>query len=208
MPPCTADSTTEDTKLTESLRGLRVETLLDEMPSESLLHLVDARFLSVIPAQAGIQGGETTLVALLGWTAPTRHLCAKMRSSRSQPREPSVEKLIRIGVDTSKSVFQLHGVNETENVVLRRKLQRRQMLSFFAQLEPTKVGMEACGGSHYWARELQALGHEVVLLAPQYAKMYVKRGKNDAADAEAICEAMSRPTMRFVPMRPQKSRPR
>src|SRR5215469_14170929 len=68
---------------------------------------------------------------------------------RSQPREPSVEKLIRIGVDTSKSVFQLHGVNESENVVLRRKLQRRQMLSFFAQLEPTKVGMEACGGSHY-----------------------------------------------------------
>ena len=109
-----------------------------------------------------------------------------------------MEKLIRIGVDTSKSVFQLHGVNESENVVLRRKLQRRQMLSFFAQLEPTKVGMEACGGSHYWACELRALGHEVVLLAPQYAKMYVKRGKNDAADAEAICEAMSRPTMRFV----------
>src|ERR1700730_10105213 len=104
-------------------------------------------------------------------------------------------------MDTSKSVFQLHGVNGAEQVVLRKKLRRRQVLEFFAGLEPTKVGRKACGGSHYWARELRALGHEVVLLPPQYVKPYVKRNKNDAADAEAICEAMSRPTMRFVPLK-------
>jgi transposase len=109
-----------------------------------------------------------------------------------------MEKVIRIGMDTSKSVFQLHGVNGAEQVVLRKTLRRRQVLEFFARLAPTKVGMEACGGAHYWARELRALGHEVVLLPPQYVKPYVKRGKNDRADAEAICEAMSRPTMRFV----------
>jgi len=112
-----------------------------------------------------------------------------------------VTKLIRIGVDTSKSVFQLHGVDEAEQPLLRKKLRRAQMMAFFAKLEATKIGMEACGASHHWARELEALGHEVVLLPPQYVKAYLKRGKNDAADAEAICEAMSRPTMRFVPVK-------
>jgi len=107
-------------------------------------------------------------------------------------------KIIRIGMDTSKSVFVLHGVEAAEKPVLRKKLRRSQVLAFFAKLEPTKVGMEACGGAHYWARELRALGHEVVLLPPQYVKPYVQRNKNDAADAEAICEAMSRPRMRFV----------
>jgi transposase len=110
-------------------------------------------------------------------------------------------KIIRIGMDTSKSVFVLHGVDAAEQPVLRKKLRRRQVLEFFAKLEPTKIGLEACGGAHYWARELRALGHEVVLLPPQYVKPYVKRNKNDAADAEAICEAMSRPTMRFVPVK-------
>jgi transposase len=112
-----------------------------------------------------------------------------------------VTKIIRIGMDTSKSVFVLHGVDAAERPVLRKKLRRRQVLEFFAKLEPTKIGLEACGGAHYWARELRALGHEVVLLPPQYVKPYVKRNKNDAADAEAICEAMSRPTMRFVPVK-------
>ena len=84
---------------------------------------------------------------------------------------------------------------------LRKQLRRSQVLAFFAKLPPTKVGLEACGGAHYWARELIALGHEVVLLPAQYVKPYVKRGKNDAADAEAICEAMSRPSMRFVPVK-------
>ena len=110
-------------------------------------------------------------------------------------------KIIRIGVDTSKSVFVLHGVDPAEQVVLRKKLRRKQVLEFFVRLEPTRIGLEACGAAHYWARELQRLGHEVVLLPPQYVKPYVKRNKNDAADAEAICEAMSRPTMRFVPVK-------
>jgi len=109
-----------------------------------------------------------------------------------------MEKFSRIGVDTSKEFFQLHGVDEREQVVLRRKLRRKQVLRFFAGVEPTLVGLEASGGAHYWARELTRLGHDVRLMAPQYIKPYVKRGKNDAADAEAICEAMSRPTMRFV----------
>jgi len=112
-----------------------------------------------------------------------------------------VTKIIRIGMDTSKSVFVLHGVDAAEQPILRRKLRRKQVLEFFAKLEPTKVGLEACGAAHYWARELRALGHEVVLVPPQYVKPYVKRNKNDAADAEAICEAMSRPTMRFVPVK-------
>jgi transposase len=111
-----------------------------------------------------------------------------------------VGQLIRIGLDTSKSVFQLHGVDEAEQPVLRRKLRRRDMVTFFSKLSPTRIGMEACGASHYWARELRALGHEVALIPPQYVKPYVDRGKNDAADAEAICEAMSRPKVekRFV----------
>jgi transposase len=112
-----------------------------------------------------------------------------------------VTKIIRIGMDTSKSVFVLHGVDAAEQPILRRKLRRKQVLEFFAKLEPTKVGLEACGAAHYWARELRALGHEVVLVPPQYVKPYVKRNKNDAADAEAICEAMSRPRMRFVPVK-------
>ncbi|MBA1141062.1 IS110 family RNA-guided transposase [Mesorhizobium neociceri] len=110
-----------------------------------------------------------------------------------------MDKIIRIGMDTSKNVFQLHGVNEAEQPVLRKKLRRNQVLAFFAGLPPLKIGMEACGSAHYWARELRALGHEVVLLPPQYVKPYVKRSKSDAADAQAICEAMSRPDMRFVP---------
>jgi len=104
-------------------------------------------------------------------------------------------------MDTSKSVFVLHGVDAAEKVVLRKKLRRQQVIEFFGKLKPTKIGLEACGAAHHWARELEALAHEVVLLPPQYVKPYVKRGKNDAADAEAICEAMSRPTMRFVPVK-------
>ena len=114
-----------------------------------------------------------------------------------------MDQVIRVGMDTSKSVFQVHGVNGVEQAVLRRQLRRHQVLGFFARLAPTKIGMEACGGAHYWARELRALGHEVLLPPPQYVKAYVKRGKNDRIDAEAICEAMSRPTMRFVAVKTQ-----
>jgi transposase len=109
-----------------------------------------------------------------------------------------MNNVIRIGVDTSKSVFQLHGVDAAEHPVLRKKLRRRDFLKFFEGLAPTKVGLEACGGSHHWGRELTALGHEVKLLPAQHVKPYVQRNKNDKRDAEAICEAMSRPRMSFV----------
>ena len=112
-----------------------------------------------------------------------------------------MDEVIRIGLDTSKHVFQVHGVNATEQPVLRKQLRRGQVERFFSTLPPTRIGIEACGAAHHWARVLQALGHEVKLLPPQYVRPYVKRGKNDAADAEAICEAMSRPSMRFVPVR-------
>jgi transposase len=110
-----------------------------------------------------------------------------------------VEQVIRIGMDTSKQIFQLHGVNAAEVPVLRRKLRRKDMVVFFGKLAPTMIAIEACGASHHWSRLLQSFGHTVKLIAPQLVKPYVKRGKNDAADAEALCEAMSRPTMRFVP---------
>jgi transposase len=112
-----------------------------------------------------------------------------------------VDQIIRIGINTSKHIFQLHGVNASEQPLLRRKLRRKDMVMFFAKLSPTVIAIEACGGSHHWARPLRSFGHEVKLIAPQLVKPYVKRGKNDAADAEALCEAMSRPTMRFVPMK-------
>jgi transposase len=109
-----------------------------------------------------------------------------------------VKQVIRIGVDTSKHIFQLHGVDAVEQPVLRKRLGRKQVLEFFAKLPATKVGIEACGAAHYWARELAKLGHEVKLMAPQLVKPYVARNKNDARDAEGLCEAMSRPSMRFV----------
>lgn len=103
-----------------------------------------------------------------------------------------------IGVDLAKHVFQLHAVGPDGSVALRQKLRRGQMIGFFAKLPPCLVGMEACGSAHHWAREIRALGHEVRLMPAHYVKAYVKRGKNDVADAEAICEAVTRPTMRFV----------
>jgi len=104
-------------------------------------------------------------------------------------------------MDTSKYIFQLHGVDAAERPVLRKRLGRKQMVAFFAKLRPTVIGMEACGAAHYWARELAKLGHEVRLIAPQHVKPYVRRNKNDGRDAEGLCEAMSRPTMRFVPVK-------
>ena len=109
--------------------------------------------------------------------------------------------IIRIGLDTAKHVFEVHGVDENEQLVLRRQLRRSEMEKFFGRLAPSRIGLEACGASHHWARVMRGLGHEVVLLPPQYIKPYVKRGKSDAIDAAAICEAMSRPGMRFVPVK-------
>jgi len=104
----------------------------------------------------------------------------------------------RVGIDLAKQVFQLHGVDSQEKAVLRKQLRRAQMLEYFKKLPPCLIGMEACSSAHYWGRELQKLGHNVKLMAPQFVKPYVKSNKNDANDAEAICEAVARPTMRFV----------
>jgi transposase len=110
-------------------------------------------------------------------------------------------KLATIGIDLAKAVFQVHGVDERGKVLFRKQLKRKDVPSFFANLQPCLIGMEACGSAHYWARTLSGLGHTVRLMAPQFVKPYVKTNKNDAADAEAICEAVSRPNMRFVPIK-------
>ena len=110
-------------------------------------------------------------------------------------------KITRIGMDIAKSVFQLHAVDSRDRAALKKKLKRTEVLAFFRATPACEVGIEACGGAHHWAREIGKLGHSVKLIAPQFVKPYVKTNKNDAADAEAICEAMSRPNMRFVPIK-------
>src|SRR5450432_3268176 len=110
-------------------------------------------------------------------------------------------QITTIGLDIAKNVFQIHGIDAKEKVVVRKQLRRSQVIAFFAALPPCLVGMEACASAHYWARELTKLGHVVRLMPAKYVKAYVKRNKNDAADAEAICEAVRRPTMRFVPIK-------
>lgn len=115
--------------------------------------------------------------------------------------KPITMKPVTIGLDIAKNVFQVHGVDASGNVVVRKRLPRSKVLAFFAGLEPCVVGMEACATAHHWGRELMALGHEVRLMPPAYVKPYVKRGKNDALDAEACCEGVQRPTMRFVPVK-------
>jgi transposase len=109
-----------------------------------------------------------------------------------------MQAVTTIGLDIAKSVFQVHGIDAEGSVIVRRQLKRRYVLAFFQKLPPCVVGLEACASAHYWARELQALGHTVRMMPPAYVKPYVKRHKNDATDAEAICEAATRPTMRFV----------
>jgi transposase len=113
-------------------------------------------------------------------------------------------QVVTIGLDLAKSVFQVHGVAADGTVAVRRRLRRRDVPGFFAGLPPCLVGIEASRSAHYWARELAALGHTVRLMPPSYVKPYVKRNKNDAADAEAICEAVARPTMRFVPVKSEE----
>jgi transposase len=112
-----------------------------------------------------------------------------------------MKKFIRIGVDLAKNYFQIHALESEGGPAMSRKLTRPKMREFFSRIEPCVVGMEACGSAHYWARELRAMGHEALLMPPSYTKPYVKRGKNDAVDAAACCEAMSRPGMRFVPVK-------
>jgi len=136
---------------------------------------------------------------LMGWMAPSRHQSAKLVVvEEHQEREPSMNEITTIGLDLAKNVFQIHGVDGLGTAVLRKRLRRGQLLAFFAGLPRCLVGLEACATAHHWARELQAVGHDVRLMPPQYVKPYVKRNKHDAADAEAICEAVRRPSMRFV----------
>src|SRR6516164_689063 len=111
--------------------------------------------------------------------------------------EPSMGEVTTIGLDLAKHVFQVHGVDAEGATVLRKQLRRAQVLAFFSRLPPCLVGLEACATAHYWGREVRALGHEVRLMPAQYVKAYIKRNKHDAADAEAICEAVGRPTMRY-----------
>src|ERR1700694_5897098 len=118
-----------------------------------------------------------------------------------QQREPSMGDITTIGLDLAKNVFQVHAVDEAGSVVVRKRLRRGQVLAFFAGIPPCLVGLEACATAHHWARELIALGHETHLMPPHYVKAYVKRNKHDVADAEAICEAVRRPSMRFVPVK-------
>lgn len=118
-----------------------------------------------------------------------------------QPGEATEMKSTTIGIDLAKNVIQVHGVDERGKTVLKKQLKRQQVVTFFANLPQCLIGMEACASAHYWARKLQSFGHSVKLMAPQFVKPYVKTNKNDVADAEAICEAVSRPSMRFVPMK-------
>jgi transposase len=106
-----------------------------------------------------------------------------------------------VGLDLAKRVFQVHGIDERGKVAVRKQLRRREVMGFFATLPPCLMGMEACGGAHYWARCLRGYGHTVKLMAPQFVRPSVKTNKTDAQDAEAICEAVTRPTMRFVPVK-------
>ena len=114
-------------------------------------------------------------------------------------------KVTTAGIDLAKNVFQVHGVDERAKPVLRKQLKRKELMAFFARLEPCLIGMEACGSAHYWARKLGELGHTVRLMAPQFVKPYVKTNKNDRNDAEAICEAVARPNMRYVPVKTVES---
>ena len=116
-----------------------------------------------------------------------------------------MSEITTVGLDLAKNVFQVHGADASGRAELRKKLRRDQVLAFFSQLQPCIVAMEACGGAHFWGREIVKLGHEVRLIPPAYVKPFVKRQKNDAADAEAICEAAQRPTMRFVPVKSEET---
>src|SRR6476661_51678 len=142
---------------------------------------------------------------VMGWTPPSCNGIKvpkwKVVFKPLKRKGASEMKITTIGIDLAKAVFGVHGVDERGKAVLRKPLKRKEVVSFFANLEPCLIGMEACGSAHYWARKLTQLGHTVRLMAPQFVKPYVKTNKSDRNDAEAICEAVARPNMRFVPVK-------
>ena len=140
----------------------------------------------------------------MGWTPPPVNGIDVPEWKCHRPLEQegaSDMQITTVGLDLAKNVFQVHGADARGRAVLRKQLRRDQLIPFFSNLPVCVIGIEACGGSHHWGRRLQALGHTVRLMAPQFVKAYVKGNKTDAADAEAICEAVSRPSMRFVPLK-------
>ena len=138
--------------------------------------------------------------------APRRHRCAKVEGLRTPLGEASVAEVSTIGLDIAKQVFQMHGADASGHVMLRKRLTRGKLIEFFRSQPHCLVALEACGGAHYWGREIARLGHTVRLIPPAYVKPFVKRQKNDAADAKAICEAAQRPSMRFVAIKTKSNR--
>src|ERR1039457_5290874 len=140
----------------------------------------------------------------MGWTPPPLTASTCQSGCVEQPLKrigASTMKITTVGIDLAKNLFQVHGVDERGKAVLRKQLRRAQVAVLFGTLPPCVIGMEACASAHHWGRTLQCFGHTVRLMAPQFVKPYVKTNKNDVADAEAICEAVSRPNMRFVPIK-------
>src|SRR5579872_7238815 len=146
-------------------------------------------FVAFAPRKDGLDGPRTA------------SMCQNEVDEDLKQRGPSMNEISTIGLDLAKNVFQIHGVDASGAVVLRRQLRRGAVEKLFAQLPPCLVGMEACGSAHHWARVIGSYGHQVRLMPPAYVKAYIKRNKNDGRDAEAICEAVTRPTMRFVPVK-------
>ena len=146
---------------------------------------------------------------LMEWSAPlpkTASMCQdgvsnnhQTESERTMDKNSADKTIVVLGIDLAKQSFQLHGINGKGKTVLRKKLSRSKLMEFMARLKPCLVGMEACSGAHHFSREFKEFGHDVQLMAPQFVKPYVKSNKNDSVDAEAICEAVQRPSMRFVP---------
>src|SRR5699024_6165181 len=125
-------------------------------------------------------------------------MCQSRDSTLLARKEATMSEVTTVGIDLAKDVFQIHGVDKHGKTVIKKQLRRKQMAEFFANLPACRIGMEACASAHYWARKLSSFGHTVKLMAPQFVKPYVKTNKHDVADAEAICEAVARPNMRFV----------
>ena len=179
----------------------RIFPLLSQLQSPVLIRSKpDKTCLCALKSSKGDGERRPSRFNLMVWTPPFRR---RVRQNgvwfELQTEGASTMDITTIGFDLAKTVFQVHGADGEGRAVLRRKLRRGKVLAFFAGLPSCLVGMEACASAHYWAREIQALGHEVRLIPPQYVRPFVKTNKNDAADAEAICEAVTRPTMRFAP---------